>query len=82
MENDPEQNEESLTRLCQRMGAPEAQARTMARQLLKRSDQIAQERGIKRVDALEHLLRLLISGRQGETPLRFPSNQGFSGSEK
>ncbi|MGE9296836.1 MAG: hypothetical protein ACQKBV_11155 [Puniceicoccales bacterium] len=81
MDGELEQNEESLTLLCQRLGSPEAQARTMARQLLKRSEQIAQERGIKRVEAMEHLLSLLIRGSQGETPPDFPSNKGLGRSE-
>lgn len=70
------QNEDTLTRLCMRLGSSEAQARTMARQLLKRSEQIARERGIERVEAMEHLLSLLISGSQGQTPPDFPSQKG------
>ncbi len=70
------QNEDSLTRLCQRLGADEAQARTMARQLLKRSEQIAQDRGIERIEAMHHLLSLLISGSQGHTPPDFPPDEG------
>ncbi|GHC12427.1 hypothetical protein [Cerasicoccus arenae] len=76
MEEDANQNENSLTVLCQRLGAPEAQARTMARQLMKRSEQISRERGIKRVEALDHLLSLLISGSQGINPPEFPPRQG------
>lgn len=76
MDEESGQNEESLTQLCQRLGANEEQARTMARQLLKRSEQIAQERGIKRVEAMERLLSLLISGSQGQTPPDFPPKEG------
>lgn len=61
-----------LTRLCRNLGAPtDAQAATMARQLQKRADQLAAERGITRVAAMEHLLSLLVHGRRGETPPGF-----------
>lgn len=82
MHDESGQNEESLTKLCQQLGSPESQARTMARQLLKRSEQIAEERGIKRVEAMEHLLSLLIRGAQGETPRDFPPHKGPRGLEK
>jgi hypothetical protein len=54
--------------LCQRLGAPPAQAETMARQLLKRADQLAAERKITREQALTHLLQVLVHGRQGGLP--------------
>jgi len=76
MDDEESHNEDNLTKLCQRLGSSEEQARTMARQLLKRSEQIAQERGIKRVEAMEHLLSLLISGSQRQTPPDFPSQKG------
>lgn len=61
-----------LTQLCRRLGAQgEAQAETMARQLQKRADQLAAERGITRVAAMEHLLDLVAHGRRGETPPEF-----------
>ncbi|MCC5841538.1 MAG: hypothetical protein JJT96_15595 [Opitutales bacterium] len=59
-----------LTEVFRRLGAPPAQAATMARQLWKRSGQLALERDIPRVEALEHLLRLAISGVHGEAPLQ------------
>ena len=62
---------EQLTRLCERLGAPAAQAATMATQLLKRADQIAAERGIAREVALKDLLEVLVKGRAGEVPARF-----------
>lgn len=76
MKDDSGQNEESLTKLCMKLGSEEAQARTMARQLLKRAEQIARERGIKRVEAMEYLLTLLISGSQGVNPSDFPPAKG------
>lgn len=56
-----------LVALCRRLGAGEAQAEVMAAQLLKRADQMAAERGWTRVQAMEHLLRLVVNGRSGET---------------
>jgi hypothetical protein len=43
----------------------------MARQLLKRADQLAAERGIAREAALKGLLELVIKGRAGEVPGNF-----------
>ncbi|HLP24691.1 MAG TPA: hypothetical protein VK477_03360 [Acidobacteriota bacterium] len=61
-----------LTRLCRNLGAStDAQAETMARQLQKRADQLAAERGITRVAAMEHLLTVMVHGRRGETPPGF-----------
>jgi hypothetical protein len=62
---------EQLTALCERLGAPPAQAATMAAQLLKRADQLAVQRGIAREVALKGLLDVLIKGRAGEVPPPF-----------
>lgn len=62
---------EQLTALCRRLGADEAQAATMAAQLLKRADQLAAERGLTRESALAYLLDLVVKGRAGETPPGF-----------
>lgn len=59
---------EQLTTLCQRLGATPPQAQVMARQLAKRADQLAAERGLGRAQALEHLLRIVIDGRAGKAP--------------
>lgn len=64
---------EQLAELCVRLGAPRAQAETMAAQLLKRAEQHAAERGITREAALARLLDLVVKGRAGETP------EGFAG---
>lgn len=64
-----------LTQLCRNLGAPtDAQADTMARQLQKRADQLASERGMTRVAAMEHLLTLMVHGRRGETAPGFESS--------
>lgn len=73
-----------LSRLCERLGAPRAQADTMARQLLKRAEQLAAERGQTREQALERLLRLTVQGRSGEVPPEFqpPGPPGQNSSAK
>ncbi len=58
--------QEQLTQLCAQLGAPPAQAATMAAQLIKRANQIATERGIAREAALRGLLEVVVKGRAGE----------------
>jgi hypothetical protein len=58
---------EQLLALCAKLGATPAQAATMADQLIKRCDQLVAERGWARVRAMEHLLTVLVRGRNGET---------------
>ena len=53
------------------LGSPPLQAKTMARQLLKRADQIAAERSIPREEAMAQLLQILVEGRQGNVPPAF-----------
>ena len=60
-----------LTALCRQLGAPSEQADAMARQLLKRADQLMVERGQTREDAMAYLLKLLVQGRSGEVPEEF-----------
>lgn len=60
-----------LTELCRRLGADADQAGTMARQLLKRADQLAAERKITREEAMAHLLHILRHGREGVVPPGF-----------
>jgi hypothetical protein len=62
---------EQLTQLCERLGAPAAQASIMAAQLLKRADQISARRGISRETALKDLLDVLVKGSAGQVPARF-----------
>ncbi|MEM9160128.1 MAG: hypothetical protein AAGB46_13875 [Verrucomicrobiota bacterium] len=64
---------ESVKSLCMKLGSGEAQAETMARQLLKRADQVAEERSISRLEAMQELLEVLVMGRQGLVPERFSS---------
>jgi hypothetical protein len=62
---------EKITALCARLGAPPEQAATMAKQLLKRAEQLSAERGITRETALAQLLQILVEGRQGNVPPGF-----------
>ena len=47
------------------LGAPEKQAEVMASQLIKRAEQIAQERDISKVEATERPLKQELEARQG-----------------
>lgn len=60
-----------LTGLCGKLGAAPAQAEAMARQLIKRADQLAAERGLSREETMAYLLRLMVQGRSGEVPPEF-----------
>jgi hypothetical protein len=62
---------EQVAQLCERLGAPRAQAMTMAAQLVKRAEQLAVERGIAREAALKNLLEVVVKGRAGEVPPEF-----------
>ncbi|MDE0767931.1 MAG: hypothetical protein OSB19_06030 [Opitutaceae bacterium] len=64
-----------LVALCQKLGSPEDQAKRMAGQLIKRADQWVEERGMDRVEAMQRLLELVVSGRQGLTPPGFESEK-------
>ena len=59
---------EKVTTLCARLGASPEQATVMAKQLLRRADQIAEERKIPREQAMAQLLQILVEGRQGNVP--------------
>jgi len=43
----------------------------MAKQLWKRAEQIAQERGCDQVEAMKYLLDISLKGARGETPPGF-----------
>jgi hypothetical protein len=60
-----------LVALACKLGAAPAQAEILARQLAKRAEQLAVERGLTRIAAMAHLLELFVKGRQGETPAGF-----------
>ena len=50
----------ALEKICLRWGAPPAVAEAMARQLLKRAEQLMSERGLSREQALAYLLNLMV----------------------
>lgn len=60
-----------LTKLCRNLGADAAQADAMARQLIKRADQLMTERKLTREAAMDYLLRLVVQGRGGDVPKEF-----------
>lgn len=60
-----------LTAYCATLGASPTQATAMARQLLKRADQLAAERKQSREECLVYLLRLLAQGNAGRVPPEF-----------
>ena len=64
-----------LVALCRKWGSPENQAKRMAGQLIKRADQLVEERGMNRVEAMKGLLELVVAGRQGTTPPGFESQK-------
>ncbi len=57
---------EKLVEFCRALGAGEERAAFMAERLSKRADQLADERGLSRAEALEHLLKVLVYGKRGE----------------
>jgi hypothetical protein len=66
---------EQLAALCAKLGAPRPQAEAMARQLMRRADQLAAERGQAREEVMAYLLRLLVQGRNGDVPEEFQPPQ-------
>ena len=61
---DGEKQLDLIQSLFLKMGAPEKQARTMASQLLKRARQIAQEREVTLIEAVETLLKQILNTRK------------------
>jgi len=60
-----------LTRLCRNLGASPEQAEAMARQLVKRADQLVAERKLTREAAMDYLLRLVLQGHSGAVQPEF-----------
>jgi len=72
-----------LTQLCRGLGATAEQADAMARQLVKRADQLVAGRGQTREAALAYLLRLVVQGHRGEVPPEFqPPSSGSENQNK
>lgn len=66
MSDDATETLSGVTRLFINMGAEPKPAEVMARQLIKRAHQIADERGITLVEATQHLLKQVLEARQGD----------------
>jgi hypothetical protein len=64
MEAEPDQLT-LIKSLFLQMGAPEEQAEVMASQLLKRAGQIASDRDISIIEAVEILLKQVVEAQQG-----------------
>lgn len=64
-----------LTALCAKLGAARPQAEAMARQLMKRADQLAKDRAQTREAAMAYLLNLLVQGRNGAVSAEFKPPQ-------
>lgn len=60
------------------MGADQSQALVMAKQLIKRAEQISRDQGVEKVQALARLLELVRSGRSGES-YESPDSKGAEG---
>jgi hypothetical protein len=60
----PEHYLHEVAQIFVNLGAAEEQAKVMSSQLLKRAEQIAEERGISKVEATEYLLKQVVEARQ------------------
>jgi len=60
-----------LAKVFANLGAEPSQARTMARQILRRAEQLAAENNISRVESLDRLMRLCVRGFHGEIDPKF-----------
>lgn len=65
MSTEAEQLEALLVKLLCQWGAESAQAVVMARQLIKRSKQMAEEKRIPEAAALDYLVKLTHASREG-----------------
>ncbi len=68
-----------VTALVRRLGGPLGKEEVIARQLWKRSKQLAVKHGIKQVEALDYLLRAMVSGTHGDPPPEPPWKKGSEG---
>jgi hypothetical protein len=72
-DNSPEKVTAQLSKLFMSRGASEEQASTMAKQLQKRSEQLAVQRNISRVEAMQELLTLILKAQNDHDMPRPPS---------
>jgi len=59
---------DQVATIFERLGAEPQQAKTMAKQLLKRAEQLSAEQDVTPVEALQELLQKAVQGRQGFSP--------------
>ena len=63
-----------IARVFKNLGADEAKAQVMARQIIKRAERIAEEKESSKIDELRKLLEIAVLGAQG---LLKPSDQAL-----
>ena len=68
-----------IARVFENLGADEAKAQVMARQIIKRAERIAEEKESSKIDELRKLLEIAVLGAQG---LLKPSDQAVLGPQK
>ncbi|MFL2911985.1 MAG: hypothetical protein ACJZ5X_00825 [Opitutales bacterium] len=68
-----------IARVFKNLGADEAKAQVMARQIIKRAERIAEEKESSKIDELRKLLEIAVLGAQG---LLKPSDQAVLGPKK
>ena len=68
-----------IARVFKNLGADEAKAQVMARQIIKRAERIAEEKESSKIDELRKLLEIAVLGAQG---LLKPSDQALLGPKK
>ncbi len=73
---DKEASISKIALIVRSYGGPLGREEAIARQLWKRSEQMAVKHGIKQVEALDYFLRAMISGAQGELPPKAPWEKG------
>lgn len=61
----PEEEIEKVSGIFQNLGAESEQAQVMAKQLIKRAEQRAEEKGSSKVEELQKLLEVSVFGAQG-----------------
>ena len=63
-----------IARVFQNLGADEAKARVMARQIIKRAERIAEKKESSKIDELRKLLEIAVLGDQAVLGPKKPPN--------
>ena len=72
-DNSPGEEIAQLSKLFLRWGASAEQAATMAKQLQKRSEQLAEQRNISRIEAMQELLTRILKAQNEHNAPSTPS---------